>query len=199
MDPTNSFILVRLALSALLGLGGIACIVFGYRLFRDGTGLAKAIEKIDWKTEHTKVSAAGMSIGSVLMLTSVGWGYFANNSIPKFELAAGVTRITSTPDLNQRYNWANAIGSHVLTTDDKIIGTIIGVLVGKDTGKSRFVLSKPGDEMPIQFDAKNLASSKPGTSYLDLSKKDFETKYEAPHVDGVEDAVKKFLDPDYKG
>jgi hypothetical protein len=60
-------------------------------------------------------------------------------------------------------------------------------------------LSKPGEEMPIQFDANNLTSSKPGTAYLDLSKKDFETKYEAPRIGGVGDSVKKLLDPDYKG
>jgi hypothetical protein len=76
-----------------------------------------------------------MSVGSVLMLTSVGWGYFANNSIPKLELAAGVTKITRAADLKQRYDWASAIGSHVLTTDDKIIGTKLASWSGRTQEK----------------------------------------------------------------
>ena len=50
MDATSTFILVRFGMSAILAAGGIACIYFGYRLFRDGSGIAKAIEKIDWKS-----------------------------------------------------------------------------------------------------------------------------------------------------
>ena len=198
MDPTNSFILVRFAMSTLLGLGGIACIFFGYRLFRDGSGLARAIDKFDWKSETTKVSAAGMSVGSVLMLTSVGWGYFANNSIPKLELAGGNTKITSIPDLKQRYNWASAIGSPVLTKDNKSVGTITGVLTGADSGKSRFVLSRPG-EVPTQVDSQSLVFDKGGSASIDLNKKDFETKYEEKDWGKADDSVKKLLNPDFKG
>jgi hypothetical protein len=198
MDPTNSFILVRFAMSTLLGLGGIACIVFGYRLFRDGTGLARAIDKFDWKSEHAKVSAAGMSVGSVLMLTSVGWGYFANNSIPKLELAGGFTKITSIPELKQRYDWASAIGSPVLTKDKKSVGTITGVLVGRDSGRSRFVLSKPG-ELPVQVDSGSLMFDKSGSASIDLSKEDFETKYEGNYVGKLDDSIKKLLNPDING
>jgi hypothetical protein len=87
MDLANSVIAIRFAMSVLLALGGIACIVSGYRRLRDRSGLATATDKIDWTSEQTRISAPGMSVGSVLMLTSVGWGYFSNNSIPELELA----------------------------------------------------------------------------------------------------------------
>jgi hypothetical protein len=91
-------------MSVLLALGGIACIDFGHRLFRDGSGLANAMDKIEWTSEQTKILAAGMSVGSVLMLTSVGWRYFANNSIPKLELAVrGPMRRSSTGSAFQSY------------------------------------------------------------------------------------------------
>lgn len=198
MDPTNSFILVRFAMSALLGLGGIACIIFGYRLFRDGTGLAKAVDKFDWKSDHAKVSAAGMSVGSVLMLTSVGWGYFANSSIPKLELAGGFTKISNIPELKQRYDWASAIGSPVLSNDKQPIGTITGVLVGKNSGKSRFVLSKPG-ELPTQIDSGSVSFDKSGSASINLSKEDFQNKYEGTFIGKLDDSVKKLLNPDING
>ena len=138
----NTFIVFRFLMSALLAAGGIACIVFGYRLFRDGTGIVRAIDKIDWKSKQTKVSAAGMSVGSVLMLTSVGWGYFATNSIPKLEVAAaGNIKVTQAPSLNQKVDWASAIGLPVQTTDKHAVGTITGVLVKPDSTVGNFVVS----------------------------------------------------------
>jgi hypothetical protein len=76
MDLANSFIAVRFAMSVLLAFGGIACIGSGYRLLRDRSGLATATDKIDWTSKQTKTSAARMSVGSVLMLTSVGRARF---------------------------------------------------------------------------------------------------------------------------
>ena len=194
MDPTNSFIFVRFAMTTLLGLGGISCIIYGYRLFRDGTGLAKAVDKFDLKTEQTRVSAAGMSVGSVLMLTSVGWGYFCSSSIPRLELEPGITKIGSIPDFREKYNWASAIGEPVVTTDKQQVGTITGVITGQDDGQSRFVLTKKGDS-PVTVDAKKFKFSPSGSVSLGMSKKDFDTLYDA-RVDP--ESYKKF-NPEFKG
>ena len=178
MEVTTSFIVVRFVMSALLAAGGIACIVFGYRLFRDGTGIAKAIDKIDWKSEQTKISAAGMSVGSVLMLTSVGWGYFANNSIPKLELAAGNVKITQMPNLNQKIAWASAIGVPVETKDKQLIGTITGVVVGPDWKSSNFVVS--GKNAPaVTVETGKFRFNNAGSAVVDYNKGDFETLYRA--------------------
>jgi hypothetical protein len=86
MDLADSFIAVRIAMSVLLALAGIACIVFD-RFLRDRLGPARAADTIGWTLEQTKISAPGASVGSVLMPAAVGRGYFSNHSIPEFELA----------------------------------------------------------------------------------------------------------------
>lgn len=194
MDATSTFILVRFGLSAILGAGGIACIYFGYRLFRDGSGVAKAIDKIDWKSEKLKVSAAGMSVGSVLMLTSGGWAYLATNSIPKLELAEGNVKITKAPDFNQKLNWASAIGQPLVTSDQQKVGTITGVLLGKDRSQSTFVVTTNGSR-PITLDAKALNFSKTGAVSVGLSKNDLD---KLPQTITPEN-FQKFLNPDVKG
>lgn len=194
MDATSTFILVRFGLSAILGAGGIACIYFGYRLFRDGSGVAKAIDKIDWKSEKLKVSAAGMSVGSVLMLTSGGWAYLATNSIPKLELAEGNVKITKAPDFNQKLNWAIAIGQPLVTSDQQKVGTITGVLLGKDRSQSTFVVTTNGSS-PITLDAKALNFSKTGAVSVGLSKNDLD---KLPQTITPEN-FQKFLKPDVKG
>jgi hypothetical protein len=194
MDATSTFILVRFGMSAILAAGGIACIYFGYRLFRDGSGIAKAIEKIDWKSKDLKVSAAGMSVGSVLMLTSGAWAYFATNSIPKLELDGGNVKITKAPDFNQKLNWASAIGQPLVTSDKHKIGTITGVLLGKDGSQSTFVVTKNGSS-PITLDAKALNFGKSGSVSVGLSKNELES---LPQTITPEN-FQKFLKPDVKG
>ena len=49
-----------------------------------------------------------MSVGSVLMLTSGAWAYFATNSIPKLESAGGNVKITKAPDFNQKTGQARS-------------------------------------------------------------------------------------------
>lgn len=85
----GTFATYRFILSLGLVIGGIAAIWFGYRLFANGAGTARAIDKFDFKSTDVKVSAAGMSVGAVLMLTSGVWSYFAYSSFPKLEYAGG--------------------------------------------------------------------------------------------------------------
>src|SRR5258705_2265854 len=138
MEIAGNFVIFRFLISALLAAGGIACIYFGYCLFRDGAGVAKAVEKFDLKSERIKISTAGMSVGAVLMLTSGAWGYFASSSITRFELAGGDLKIAkkATPVTGQALTeWTYVIGKPVVTKDNQTIGQITGFV--KDAGANR--------------------------------------------------------------
>ena len=85
----------RFVLSLVLAAGGIACIWYGYRLFADGAGQARSVEKISLKNREFALSASGMSVGGLLMLTSGLWSYFAYSSIPRLEIAGDAIKIVS--------------------------------------------------------------------------------------------------------
>ena len=100
----ETFSTYRFVLSLALVVGGIVAIWFGYRLFATGAGTAQAIDKFDFKNNEVKISAAGMSVGAVLMLTSSVWSYFAYSSFPKLEANRDTIKIggDSDPGRNDR-------------------------------------------------------------------------------------------------
>jgi hypothetical protein len=87
-DP-GAFASYRFGISILLALGGIICIIFGYRLFNQGAGLYKSINRFAIKHSEFSVSITGMSTGGLLMLTSAAWAYYCYSSIPHFETVVG--------------------------------------------------------------------------------------------------------------
>jgi hypothetical protein len=128
-----TFAMYRFILSLALAVGGALCIVYGYRLFVSGAGLTKGLDKISIKNRDFQISAAGMSVGAVLMLNSFGWAYFAYASAPKLELAGDLTKITQTPVKTKSDTALStslpAIGLPVVTTQNEPVGTIKDVLV----------------------------------------------------------------------
>jgi hypothetical protein len=88
----NVFAVGRMLFSALLAAGGIAAIWFGYRLFLQGAGLHRGVDKFDLKSDWGKISFAGMSVGGLLMLTAGGLGQPCVSF--HSETRAGVRRIT---------------------------------------------------------------------------------------------------------
>ena len=126
----SQFAMYRFGLSAILAFGGIVCIFCGYRLFMNGAGLAKAIEKFDFKNNNHRISAAGLSVGAVLLLTSGFWGYFSYSSFPRLEIAGDFIKITGVPI-------ERVIGTPVVTANKENVGTIADVLMNskaKTTG-----------------------------------------------------------------
>jgi hypothetical protein len=170
MEIAGSFVIFRFLISAVLAAGGIACIYFGYCLFRDGSGVAKAIDKFDLKSEQIKISTAGMSVGAVLMLTSGAWGYFATSSIPKFELAGLKIGNNVTPvDEKMLSEWAGVIGKPVVTKDKQPIGQITGFVKNaraKD-GKQYLVQSSQSNGYVISDTGFNIGDpGQPATTSL---------------------------------
>ena len=79
----------RFGISILLAAGGIVYIFFGYRLFSEGAGLYKSLNKLAIKHNEFSVSITGMSTGGLLMLTSAAWAFYSYSSIPHFETSSG--------------------------------------------------------------------------------------------------------------
>jgi hypothetical protein len=147
----NIFAIGRMLCSGLLAVGGIAAIWFGYRLFLQGSGLHKGVDKLDFKADWGKISFAGMSVGGLLMLTAGGWGSLAYLSIPKLEQGSDVLRITDTFKSLQGPGYAQAwpsllpIGTPVVASDKIPVGTITSVLLDKSNLPTGYVVNALGD------------------------------------------------------
>ena len=149
----NTFAVGRMLFSALLALGGIAAIWFGYDLFLRGSGLAKGLDKLDFKADWGRVSFAGMSVGGVLMLTAGVWGGLAYLSVPTLEQGSDVLRITDTfkslqgqgPAYASAWPGLPPIGTPVIASDKKPVGTITSVLLNKSNKPTGYVVDAQGD------------------------------------------------------
>jgi hypothetical protein len=127
----ENFALFRFILSFGLVIGGIAAIWCGYRLFADGVGTARAVDKFDFKSTEVRLSTAGMSVGAVLMLTSGFWSFFAYSSFPKLEASASTIKIgnLNLPLSGDGIQLTKVIGTPVYAKDKEKLGTISHVLV----------------------------------------------------------------------
>src|SRR5579884_4256721 len=129
---TNSlpeiFTILRFLLSVGLIIGGVSAIWFGFRLFSTGAGTARAVDKLDLKIQDVKIAAAGMSVGSVLMLTSGVWGYFAYSSFPKLEMAGDTLKIANVSVPSNRVGVVVGTPVYLSGTNSKV-GEISQVLV----------------------------------------------------------------------
>jgi hypothetical protein len=132
----------------MLVLGGIAAIYFGYRLFASGAGLAKAIDKLDFKNTSVKVSAAGMSVGAVLMLTSGVWSYFAYSSFPKLQMAGDNIVIGNLSIPNSQGNsevaLSKVVGAPVFASDKQQIGNISQILLNEKAHATGVIVNVAG-------------------------------------------------------
>lgn len=187
MTSADYVIFSRVGLSLVLALGGIAAIFWGYRLFASGSGIARAVDKFDLKLDAVRVSAAGMSVGGVLMLTSGFWGWLAYSSAPKYELAGGFIKVTKgTPTINYAgWDLPPLIGSQVLTAKKEPAGEITNVLVGLGSKPTGLVvdLQKMGISKKVVLDASKLEASTHGSFATGLSKSQFEAlkEYTGPN------------------
>lgn len=85
-------ILVRAALAALLVLGGVLALYFGYRLYRTGAGLAADDTKIE--TKQIKINLR--NVGAGVMLTAVAWAGLGYLTTPSFKSAGGDVTVAQT-------------------------------------------------------------------------------------------------------
>jgi hypothetical protein len=163
----------RFGIAAMLIVGGIAAIFWGYRLFLHGSGLSKGIDKLDLKTDWGKVSFAGMSVGGALMVTSVFWGGFAYLSVPKLELAAGSTKITEAPAAATTASaaTASAVGATIVGKDKSTVGTIKDVIMASPTQAAGYVVDLEGAKTSNVFLGANAVTwgNKPGTASVQLT------------------------------
>lgn len=186
MTSADYVIFSRVGLSLVLALGGIAAIFWGYRLFANGSGIAKAVDKFDFKSEAVKVSAAGMSVGGVLMLTSGFWGWLAYSSAPKYEVAGDFLKVSKSAPSTNYAGWDGPlIGSQVLTAKKEPAGEITNVLIGMGTKPTGLVvdLQKMGISKKVVLDASKLEASTHGSFATGLSKSQFEAlkEYTGPN------------------
>jgi hypothetical protein len=166
----------RFAIAALLIFGGITAIFWGYRLFLHGSGLSKGVDKLDLKSDWGKVSFTGMSVGGVLMVTSVFWGGFAYLSVPKLELAGDVTKITQVPTSTTTgsADVASAVGATIVGKDKATLGTIKDVIMTSPTQAAGYVVDLAGNKQSNVFlGANELSWGKSGTASVHLSTDQF--------------------------
>jgi hypothetical protein len=163
----------RFGIAAMLIIGGIAAIFWGYRLFLHGAGLSKGIDKLDLKSDWGKVSFAGMSVGCALMVTSVFWGGFAYLSVPKLELAANSTKITEGPaSVNTSATaTASAVGATIVGKDKSTVGTIEDVIMASPTQAAGYVVDLEGSKTSKVFLGADTVTwgVKPGTASVQLT------------------------------
>jgi hypothetical protein len=166
----------RFAIAALLIVGGIAAIFWGYRLFLHGSGLSKGIDKLDFKSDWGRVSFAGMSVGGALMVTSVFWGGFAYLSVPKLELAGDVTKITQVPNstTGPAAVAASAVGATIVGKDMSTLGTITDVIMASPTQAAGFVVDLAGNKKSDVFLGANAVTlGKANTASVNLTTDQF--------------------------
>lgn len=186
MTSADYVIFSRVGLSLILALGGIAAIFWGYRLFANGSGIARAVDKFDLNSDVVKVSAAGMSVGGVLMLTSGFWGWLAYSSAPKYEVAGDFLKITKNAPAIDYAGWNGPlIGSPVLTAKKEPAGEITNILIGTGSKPAGLVidLKKMGLDRKVVLDASKLEASTHGSFATGLSKSQFEAlkEYTGPN------------------
>jgi hypothetical protein len=164
-DVAASLELHRFILCVALAFVGALAICLGYILFSRGAGLLKAIDRLAIKKSEFNVSITGMSAGAVLMLTSVVWGYWSYSAAPRLELAGNLLRITSVSNNSSVASsvdlpYAKLTGSDVFGADKQKIGTITGVLVGKDSMAKAFTVDvevPQNGQKQVLIDAKDFA------------------------------------------
>jgi hypothetical protein len=120
-----TFASYRFGISILLAVGGIICIFFGYRLFSQGAGLYKSLNKLAIKHNEFSVSVTGMSTGGLLMFTSAAWAYYCYSSIPHFETnpGGGIKTVESQNNLS-----SGLVSERKVLTDRSVSGggTVVG-------------------------------------------------------------------------
>lgn len=93
MDPITLVLSGKIAIAILLAAGGIGALFLGYRLYRSGVGLRE-----DGATIETKEAKFHLkTVGSVLMLTSFGWGWLCLSASPKYSIDGNKIDIALEP------------------------------------------------------------------------------------------------------
>lgn len=173
----NVFAYGRFVIAALLIIGGISAIFWGYRLFLHGSGLSKGVDKLDFKSDWGKVSFAGMSVGGVLMVTSVFWGGFAYLSVPKLEMAGDFTKITHAPVSTDTWSTtvASAIGATIVDKDKATLGTITDVIMAGPNQAAGYVVDLAGKKKSsdVFLDAYAVTLGKSGVATINLTTDQF--------------------------
>lgn len=83
MEIGTTALLVRGVLALLLIVGGIVALFLGNKLYRDGIGLAPDGSVIKTSTGKFDIKLSLKTVGSVVMITSVAWGFFGYLTSPE--------------------------------------------------------------------------------------------------------------------
>ncbi len=85
MDIIYFTIIIRfLVVVCLIGMGFYS-IKQGLKLYRNGTGLKEDGTLISAEGKRVNIRLSLKTVGSVLMVTALGWGYLAYLSLPSIE------------------------------------------------------------------------------------------------------------------
>lgn len=79
-SPVELIISIRGVLSLLFIGAGITALIIGGKLYSKGTGLMEDGAEVTAKEKKIKLK----TVGSVVMATSIAWGYLAFLSLPKY-------------------------------------------------------------------------------------------------------------------
>jgi hypothetical protein len=80
-DPLLLVIIIRGVLSLLFIGAGIAALIIGWKLYVRGVGVTKDGTQMAFKRKKVTLK----TVGSVVMATSVAWGYLAYLSLPRYK------------------------------------------------------------------------------------------------------------------
>jgi len=86
-SPQVIALVARFVIAALLVIGGICSIVFGFRIYWKGHTTETKDDfdtDADVKNAKLKIKAKLQNVGSVLMLTAILWGFFGYEASPKY-------------------------------------------------------------------------------------------------------------------
>lgn len=91
-DPVSLTIILKFVLALLLIAGGVLALFFGKNLYLRGVGLQHDGTTVDFK----KIKASLKTVGSVVMGTSVAWGFLGYLASPSLKTGqGGITTIAS--------------------------------------------------------------------------------------------------------
>ncbi|SHG79358.1 hypothetical protein SAMN02745157_4848 [Kaistia soli DSM 19436] len=132
MDPASLLIVARALLAALLICGGALCAYLGFLLYTNGAGLKRTMRSLELKAGAVEISSLGVSVGALMMISSLGWAYFAYASSPRMVASASGTSITSNETGKSFVAIALPRDTNNPTIDRDIVTSAIGTLYAND-------------------------------------------------------------------
>ena len=83
MNELTIFILARSLLSILFILGGLYSLKKGFQLYINGVGLKEDSFHLSASTDKSSINLSLKRVGTIVMLTSIAWGFLAYLVMPQ--------------------------------------------------------------------------------------------------------------------